>query len=66
MQAAREGKRVIDNPYVAGDPRRALWDEGWCAQTGSDGMEIPAAWRRKEKKKPKGDGDGADGKGEEE
>lgn len=71
MQAAREGKRVIDNPYVAGDPRRALWDEGWCAQTGSDGMEIPAAWRRKEKKKPKGEGGGdegacADGKGEEE
>lgn len=52
-QAARDGKRVVDNPYVAGDPRRAAWDEGWCAQTGSDGMEVPEAWRRR--KKPKGE-----------
>lgn len=54
-QAAREGKRVIDNPFIAGDPRRAAWDEGWCAQTGSDGMEIPEHWRRKPKKKPPAD-----------
>lgn len=45
--AARAGERVIDNPYVAGDPRRAAWDEGWCEETASDGMGIPDAWRRK-------------------
>lgn len=50
--AAREGKRIIDNPYIAGDPRRAAWDEGWCAETGTDGMEVPEAWRRKSKKQP--------------
>jgi uncharacterized protein (UPF0335 family) len=55
--AAMEGKRIIDNPYTAGDPRRAAWDEGWCAETGSDGMEIPAAWRRADKKKKRPDGD---------
>jgi len=56
--AAREGKRIIDNPYLATDPRRAAWDEGWCAETGTDGMEVPAAWRRadkRKKKKPEGD-----------
>lgn len=51
--ACREGKRVIDNPYTAGDPRRAAWDEGWCFEAGSDGMDIPSAWRRSEKKKKK-------------
>lgn len=45
--AAKDGKRVIDNPFVAGDPRRAAWDEGWCEASGTDGMEIPDAWRRK-------------------
>lgn len=44
--AAKAGRPVIANPHVAGDPRRAAWDEGWCAATGSDGMEIPPAWRR--------------------
>ena len=57
--AAREGKRIIDNPYTSGDPRRAAWDEGWCAETGTDGMEVPAAWRRAEKKGKKPDGDAA-------
>lgn len=53
-QACREGKKVIENPYMAGDPRRAAWDEGWCSEAGSDGMDIPAAFRRAEKpKKPK-------------
>lgn len=47
-----EGRKVTENPYVAGDPRRAAWDEGWCAASGSDGMDIPAAFRRPEKKKP--------------
>lgn len=57
--AAKEGKRIIDNPYTSGDPRRAAWDEGWCAETGTDGMEVPAAWRRAEKKKKKPEGDEA-------
>jgi uncharacterized protein (UPF0335 family) len=51
-EAALAGKRVIENPYVAGDPRRAAWDEGWCEASNSDGMEIPAAWRRSTPKKP--------------
>lgn len=56
--AAAAGKSVYDNPYTANDPRRALWDEGWCLQTGSDGMDVPDAWRRK---KPKKDGKGGGG-----
>ena len=60
----RDGKRVIDNPYVAGDPRRAAWDEGWCTEAGSDGMDVPAAWQRtKPKKAKKGKGDGAEAAG---
>ncbi|GJE79641.1 DUF2312 domain-containing protein [Methylorubrum thiocyanatum] len=47
--AAEAGERVFANPYVAGDPRRAAWDEGWCVRKGSDGMEIPDAFRRKKK-----------------
>lgn len=49
-KAQRAGVRIIDNPYVAGDPRRAAWDEGFCSASGSDGMDIPEAWRRKPKK----------------
>jgi hypothetical protein len=41
---------VFKNPYVAGDPRRAYWDEGWCEEVGSDGMDVPDAWRRKPNK----------------
>jgi len=65
--AAKAGTKIIDNPFVAGDPRRAAWDEGWCAETGSDGMEIPEAWRRssaKKKSKGKDDEPGEDGKPE--
>lgn len=47
--AAISGAKVFANPYVAGDPRRAAWDEGWCRGTGSDGMDLPAAFRRKPK-----------------
>lgn len=54
--AATAGAKILDNPYVAGDPRRAAWDEGWCAETGSDGMDIPDAWRRKKKPKPGAEG----------
>lgn len=50
---ARSGRKVIENPYISDDPRRAAWDEGWCAETGSDGMDIPPAYRRTSPKKPK-------------
>jgi uncharacterized protein (UPF0335 family) len=41
------GKKILENPYHSGDPRRADWDSGFCQASGSDGMEIPDAWRRK-------------------
>lgn len=47
MDAAAAGQRVYDNPYRAGDPCRAAWDEGWCAQKKSNGMEPPAAYARR-------------------
>lgn len=50
---AETGKKILDNPYTAGDPRRAAWDEGHCEHTGSTGMDLPAAWRPK---KPPGGG----------
>jgi len=46
------GKRIYDNPYPAGDPCRAAWDEGWCAQQKSHGMEPPAAYQRRSAKPP--------------
>lgn len=59
--AAGAGQRIYDNPYPAGDPCRAAWDEGWCGQQKSHGMETPAAYQRRGDKPPKkrdGDGDG--------
>lgn len=53
-QAAQDGKPVTDNPFPAGDPRRAAWDEAWCKASGSDGMDIPSAWKR-QKPAPKKD-----------
>lgn len=53
-QAARDGVTILSNPYLSDDPRRAAWDEGWCAESGSDGMDIPETWRRRPRKK-KGD-----------
>jgi uncharacterized protein (UPF0335 family) len=41
--AALNGEPVTANPFPAFDERRAAWDEAWCAQLGSDGMEIPDA-----------------------
>ncbi|WP_319024956.1 DUF2312 domain-containing protein [Nisaea sediminum] len=35
---ARGNRPVIDNPFPAGDSRRGKFDEGWRAETGSDGM----------------------------
>ena len=57
--AAKAGRRVTENPHPAGDRRRAAWDEGWCAASASDGMDIPDAWRRSKPKKDAGDGKGA-------
>lgn len=53
-QAFHDGKKVTSNPYGSHDPARAAWDEGYCAEAGSDGMDIPSAWRRT---KPKKDGE---------
>jgi len=52
-EAALAGKPVVDNPFPAGDKRRAVWDEAWCQASGTDGMDIPEAWQRKQTKKPK-------------
>lgn len=49
--AAREGKSVTSNPFPARDIRRAAWDEAWCAELGSDGMEIPDALKAPPPKK---------------
>lgn len=60
--AQKTGAAVLANPHLAGDPRRAAWDEGWCASAGSNGMDIPAAFRRttppKAKKNPPPPGPG--------
>ena len=50
--AAVAGKRIYDNPYPAGNPCRAAWDEGWCAQQKSHGMDPPAAYQRRSAKPP--------------
>lgn len=49
-EAQKDGVSVVKNPHPFGDPRRAAWDEGFCASAGHDGMEVPDAWRRKPKK----------------
>jgi hypothetical protein len=48
-EAAAAGKRVYYNPYPAGDPCRAAWDEGWCESRKSTGMDTPAAYARRSK-----------------
>ncbi len=61
-KAAQEaGKPVTANPFPARDPRRAAWDGAWCQAAGSDGMDIPASWKRTKKPKPN---DGAAGAGD--
>lgn len=49
-EAAGAGKRIFDNPYPAGDPCRAAWDEGWCESSGSNGMDTPSAFQRRQEK----------------
>ena len=46
------GKSILQNPFAGSDFRRAAWDEGWCQASGSDGMDLPDAWRRRD---PAGD-----------
>jgi uncharacterized protein (UPF0335 family) len=61
--AASEGRPVTSNPFPARDLRRAAWDEAWCAELGSDGMDIPDALKPTPKAKktaPKADGSDPD------
>jgi uncharacterized protein (UPF0335 family) len=51
--AAEAGARIYDNPYPAGDPCRAAWDEGWCARRKSHGMDLPEAYQRRTAKPEK-------------
>lgn len=52
--AAQAGQKVTDNPYPPRSVQRAAWDEAWCQSAGSDGMEIPEAFKPTPKpKKPK-------------
>lgn len=60
-EAAQNGQDVLTNPFPGGDPRRAAWDEAWCQELGSDGMDIPEALRPAKKGKPKGDDAANDG-----
>lgn len=63
VEDATAGKPVTDNPFPPHDPRRAAYDEGWCRASGSDGMDIPEAWRRSKpakKSKPDEGDDGAE------
>lgn len=48
--AAQAGKPVTANPFPPRDLRRAAWDEAWCSELGSDGMDIPDVWKPKGKK----------------
>lgn len=62
--AAAAGKRIYDNPFPAGDPCRAAWDEGWCEQRKSHGMDTPAAYQRRTKPPDRSDKDAGAGDGE--
>ncbi|ARR57251.1 hypothetical protein HY78_18840 [Rhizorhabdus wittichii DC-6] len=55
--AAKEGKPVTANPFPARDIRRAAWDEAWCSELGTDGMDIPDAWKPAPKKPQPPEGD---------
>ncbi len=43
------GVKVLGNPYRAGLPQRAAWDEGWCDAAGGNGMDISDAFKRRPK-----------------
>lgn len=38
LEAAKQNKPVIDNPFPYDDARRPRWDLGWRKGTGNDGM----------------------------
>lgn len=57
---AKAGKPVTSNPYPANDPRRAVWDEEWCRTSGSDGFDVPDAWKPSKKPKKKDEEDKKD------
>lgn len=62
--AAQAGEPVLANPYAPRTKQRGWWDEAWCQASGSDGMDIPEAWRPTPKPKkggPKPGDDGAQG-----
>lgn len=63
--AATAGQKVTSNPYPAGSPQRGWWDDAWCAASGSDGMDIPDAFKptpKPRKEKPsKGGSNAPDG-----
>ncbi len=61
---AKAGKKIFENPFTSGGPRRAAWDEGWCKETGTDGMELPDALKPKKKPKPDEKQDGKPDGGE--
>jgi len=61
-EAAQAGQPVTANPFPARDERRAAWDEAWCSELGSDGMDIPDAWLPEKKTKPEDKGDEKGGK----
>lgn len=65
--AATAGQKVTSNPYPAGSPQRGWWDDAWCQASGSDGMEIPDAFKpapKPKKEKPaKGPAKSADDEG---
>jgi uncharacterized protein (UPF0335 family) len=63
-EAARAGRPVTSNPFPARDVRRAAWDEAWCHELGSDGMDIPDALKPTPKPKKGGGKPGEEGKGE--
>lgn len=46
FEAAQQRHSILSNPFPARDPRRAAFDEGWCQASDSDGMDLPASWRR--------------------
>ena len=56
-EAHAAGAKITQNPYPAGSRNRAAWDEAWCEADGSDGMDVPDAWRRapKEEEEPEGE-----------
>ena len=49
--AAKAGQAITTNPFPPRDSRRLAWDQAWCRETDTDGMEIPESLRRKKSRK---------------